>query len=331
MRWWAAGSLAAGVLVGPGVPAQPSGQLDAAAWGDDHVGRPLPGYVTGGECLFCHRDDVGPSWQSDPHRQTVRLARPDDPPVAAVEAFLAAAGVTSDVQAVLGGSEELLRYLRPNGRYGQYALLSVAWEPEQAGDGEPTAGRLVRTDDPRWDDDKYALRCAGCHSTAVDAELRAFSAPSLDCYVCHGDVDATHPEDGSRVILSPHRADAAEVVTSICAQCHIRSGRSRSSGLPYPNQFVPGDNLFRDFAADFSDQALARLDPPDRHVLENVRRVVLRGDDERTCLSCHRLHEPSAREHRGLRTDDSCMTCHDRQGPRWLTKDYQDRSELCEY
>ena len=34
-------------------------ELNPAAWGSDHVGRPLPEYVTGEECLFCHRKDVG--------------------------------------------------------------------------------------------------------------------------------------------------------------------------------------------------------------------------------------------------------------------------------
>ena len=42
------------------VPAAPE-QLDPAAWGSDHVGKPVPEYVTGDECLFCHRDDVGPT------------------------------------------------------------------------------------------------------------------------------------------------------------------------------------------------------------------------------------------------------------------------------
>ena len=30
-------------------------QVDPAAWGSDHVGQAMPAYVTGDECLFCHR------------------------------------------------------------------------------------------------------------------------------------------------------------------------------------------------------------------------------------------------------------------------------------
>jgi hypothetical protein len=33
---------------------------DPAAWGTNHVGQPVPEYVHGDECLFCHRFNVGP-------------------------------------------------------------------------------------------------------------------------------------------------------------------------------------------------------------------------------------------------------------------------------
>ena len=320
-------------------PPEPGAHLDPAAWGDDHVGKPLPGYVTGGECLFCHRDDVGSSWHREPHQGSVRMADPADPAVAAVAALLGDADLAvPEGLAVLGG-DELVRFLAPNGRYGQFALLSAAWKPSSTtGDGRAEGaenaagtGRLVREQSPRWDDDRYGARCAGCHSTAVATELRAFSAPSLDCFVCHGDVDPTHPEDGTRVLLAPGRSDPPERVTSICAQCHVRTGRSRSTGLPYPNQFVAGDNLFRDLEVDLSDEALARVARGDRHVLENVRAVVVEGKRDTTCLTCHRVHQPSTTAHRRLRIEGSCRTCHQQDGARWLTPAHQDRSELCEY
>lgn len=132
-------------------------------------------------------------------------------------------------------------------------------------------------------------------------------------------------------MLAPGRDDSPDVVTSICAQCHVRTGRSRSTGLPYPNQFVPGDNLFRDFEVDLSDPALERVAPGDRHVLENVRAVAVEGRRETTCLTCHRLHQPSTAAHRRLRIEDSCTTCHRKGGARWLTPTYEDRSEVCDY
>ena len=33
----------------------------------DHAGQPVPNYVTGDECLFCHRVKVADTWQQNPH------------------------------------------------------------------------------------------------------------------------------------------------------------------------------------------------------------------------------------------------------------------------
>src|SRR5688572_12717331 len=57
-------------------------RLDPAAWGGDHVGKAVPEYVTGDECLFCHRKDVGHSWGKNRHQLTLREAEPDQPALA---------------------------------------------------------------------------------------------------------------------------------------------------------------------------------------------------------------------------------------------------------
>jgi len=43
-----------------------------AAWGGNHAGKPVPDYVHGDECLFCHRNDIGPGWQKNSHGITLR-------------------------------------------------------------------------------------------------------------------------------------------------------------------------------------------------------------------------------------------------------------------
>src|SRR5262245_1428952 len=53
-------------------------QLDPAAWGSDHVGKALPNFTSGDECLFCHRD-VGPGWPNNRHGQTIRTADANSP------------------------------------------------------------------------------------------------------------------------------------------------------------------------------------------------------------------------------------------------------------
>ena len=43
-----------------------------AAWGTTHAGQPLAEFVHGEECLFCHRNDIGPKWQRNSHNVTTQ-------------------------------------------------------------------------------------------------------------------------------------------------------------------------------------------------------------------------------------------------------------------
>lgn len=315
--------------------AQPSAEepRDPAAWGDDHVGKSLPDYMTGEECLFCHRDKIGPTWQENRHYLSFGLHDSTPEAMAALQANQTTKPLAADVQYVMGG-EVATRFLKRSEAYGKLDLLSAACITKQVpGDKDKQQQcTLAGADDAHWNPTKFADSCVGCHATAVDAESRAYASVGFDCYVCHGDVDPEHADDTSLVHLSKERDDSAAVVVSICGQCHIRTGTSRSTELPYPNQFVAGDNLFRDFAVDFSDEALAKLNPGDRHVLENVRDVVIQGQTRVTCLSCHNIHEQSSRKHQRIsRSRHLCVTCHYPTGPKSKLKAYEVHSETCEY
>jgi predicted CXXCH cytochrome family protein len=306
--------------------AEPAKRLDPAAWGGDHVGRPVPEFVTGEECLFCHRQDVGPAWPRNRHHLTLRAAEPGSPPLLALKQAPALEPVAGEVTLVLGGNNRV-RFLKPTGEYGQLALHSAAWVPPRGTEGP----RLIATGRPHWDPRTFGDACAGCHATGVDPRTRAFSTPSLDCYVCHGDVNLKHSEDPALVLLARKRNDPARVVTSICAQCHVRTGQSRSTGRPYPTNFVAGDNLFRDFQVDLADEHIRRLNPGDRHVLENVREVVLLGKDDVTCLSCHDVHRQSGKKHHRVAESDVCLTCHHAIGSKKVRKPYEVHSLTCGY
>ena len=206
-------------------------------------------------------------------------------------------------------------------------LLSVAWKADTSG----KSGKLVSPDNPRWDARTFADQCAGCHATAVDPKTRAFANASLDCFTCHGDVPPEHAKDTKFAYLAKKKHDSAQVITSICAQCHVRTGKSKSTGLPYPNNFVAGDNLFRDFQVDFAADGLARLNPADRHVLENVRDVVLLGKEDVTCLSCHDVHKESTKKHHQVAEDASCQLCHNATGSKKVRKTYEVHSNTCKY
>lgn len=318
---WAFASPPAVDPLGTPVRAQEAGEvLDPAGWGSDHVGKPVPDYMTGDECLFCHRTKVGPSWSSNVHQTALRLVMKDDPGLQALGANLETAELAKMVEFVLGG-ETQTRYLRRAKGYGKLDLLSVAWG----------GGKLVHTDNPSWDLKQFGSRCAGCHATGVDSKRQTFSATSIDCFACHGLVELGHTKDTRLVHLSRKRADLPRVVASLCGQCHIRHGISRSTGLPFANNFVAGDNLFRDMKVDLAPAFIAGLAPGDRHVIQNMRDMVAEGAVDTTCLSCHDIHGQSTEKHQELDDQALCFVCHTRAGPRSEVRPYRRHSSRCGY
>jgi predicted CXXCH cytochrome family protein len=319
-------SLSSLVALSPCLPVSLSSPADPCAWGSDHVGKPIPEYVTGDECLFCHRATIGPTWGQNWHNRTTRDVEPNSPALAALKSSPALKHLADDVKGVLGGRQRL-RFFKPAEAYGKLDVLSVSWQPPQG----KNAGKLIDAEQPHWDGKRFGDACAGCHATAVDSKERIFSARSLDCYVCHGEVSLEHSKNTALVHLSRKRNDSARVVTAICAQCHVRTGKSKSTGLPYPNNFVAGDNLFRDFRMDLSPEKIQGQNPADAHVLDNVRNVVLLEKEAVTCLSCHDVHKESTKRHHLVQQSELCLHCHQATGSKKLRKAYEVHSQTCEY
>jgi predicted CXXCH cytochrome family protein len=275
----------------------------AAAWGDDHVGQPFPAYMTGDECLFCHRD-IGTTWADNRHQLTIRFPQADDQTLRSLEEHQS--DVAAEVQ-LLMGSRRITRFLKRSDQYGRLDIHTTAMRPDKVDDTDPDPISISPTD--HWETTTFADRCAGCHTTAVDTSTRAFSAVSLDCFTCHGDVPTEHTEKTSNALLSTQNKPPRHVV-SLCGQCHLRGGASTSSGLPFPNTFVPGDNLFRDFQVDFSQQAMATLATIDQHIFRNTYDVAVRADATIDCLTCHDVHPSSSDKHKELEASEICSTCH---------------------
>ena len=236
----------------------------------------------------------------------------------------ALAAIAAQVDHFLG-SRHRVRFLHQEG-YGRFSLLNTQAVLGPGG----KAASWVNLEKPAWDKDRFADRCAGCHTTAVDPKTRQFSAFGLDCYVCHGVVSLDHSKDTGMIWLSKKHTNDPRSVTSICAQCHLRMGHSKSTGLPYADNFIVSDNLFQDYVVDFTKAGDAGLNAGDRHVIENVRDVALNGGTT-TCLSCHRIHEQSTSKHRLVLTGRICLDCHNETGPKKAVKAYTVRSEICEY
>ncbi len=260
-----------------------------------HANQPVPKYVTGDECLFCHRVAVADTWERNPHARTIHPAGDGD---------AAPAGA-----AFILGAHPPQRGLKPDG-YGKFDLLSA--------------------DAKTWDREAFALRCAGCHATAVDPQTHAFSTSSLDCYTCHGVAPENHPNDTSLVWFSKKHPKDPKLIVSICGQCHLRGGKSKSNRLPYPNNFVAGDDLFADFQVDFAKAGDDSLNPGDRHILRDARDVIQDGGDV-TCITCHKIHADSSSRHRLALSGPICLDCHNAAGPKKIVKKYTVHSSLCEY
>lgn len=309
---------------------EPSAQkpLDPAAWGSNHVGKPVPEYVHGDECLFCHRYTIGVTWQKNAHGVTVRQWE-DAPQLSALLKQPELASVASAIEYFMG-SRHRVRFLKKDG-YGKFAMLNT----QAVIDAEAKVKSWVQKEKPTWDKDKFADRCTGCHSTGIDAKTRSFAAFGLDCFTCHGDVTLDHTNDTSLIWLSKKKKSDAQAITSICAQCHLREGKSRSTGLPYPNNFIGGDNLFQDFAVDFAKADDEKLNPGDRHIYRNVRDVVLSGKTWPTCINCHQVHvethAQSIARHKLPPRGPICFDCHANESPIKGVKPYTVTSGLCEY
>ena len=265
-------------------------------------------FVHGDECLFCHRNDIGPSWQKNSHGLAMRQKQDAPELLAGLAKDPKLAPFAAAVTHTLG-SRNHIRYLKQAG-YGKQDILSL-------------------TDPPAWESGKFE-RCAGCHATAVNPKTRAYAEIGIDCYACHGVVDLDHSNDTSKIFLSKKRRSDAVAITNACAQCHLRGGKSKSTGLPYPAGYTVGSDLFQDYDVDWSRADDPDLNPGDRHVWKNARDVI-RGGGEVTCVSCHRVHQNSSERHRRVLTSAFCQECHNAAGPKKVVKAYTVHSSLCEY
>jgi hypothetical protein len=302
--------------------------VDPKAWGGNHVGKPIPDFVHGDECLFCHRNNIGPLWQKNAHGVAVRQLEDAPELTKMLESLPALADVAKQVEYFLG-SRHRVRFLQKEG-YGKFTMLNAQVALGENWQEAKSPPALVDHEKLAWDKEKFANRCAGCHATAVDPETRAFTEFGLDCYTCHGEVNLNHSNDISLALLSKKRRDDAKVITSLCAQCHLRESKSRSTGLPYPNNFVAGDNLFQDLEVDWARAEDQKLNAGDRHIWRNARDMALYGNESITCLSCHQIHANSSFKHRRVLRAPICAECHQGEGFKNV-KRYEVHSSLCEY
>ena len=101
---------------------------EAASWGSDHVGQPLPAFTSGDECLFCHRMDVGPTWSTNNHGQTIREIQRPHASLTELEESPPLKEFAHSAELVMGDKRSQ-RFLKRSADYGRLDLLSVALIP----------------------------------------------------------------------------------------------------------------------------------------------------------------------------------------------------------
>jgi len=300
--------------------------------------KPYPEFMHGDECLFCHRNDVGENWLENAHTITVRQKEDAPELVKVLASQPALASLAPEVGYFMLGRGRV-RFLKKEG-YGRMEILStqaVVGPPVRSKSGVVTdrpVREWVNLANPAWDKNKFQDRCSGCHMTAVDSTTKQFTEIGHDCFTCHGDTPSEHTKDSTKVMLSKKRKDDPKAVVSLCAQCHLRGGKSKATGLPYAYNFVPGEDFFQDYQADFSKADDKTLNPGDRHIYWVAREVIQRGETKVTCLSCHQVHTQTVKLHwtafryRGS-NPQVCFFCHSTEGT--YTPGYVVHSALCEY
>jgi hypothetical protein len=295
----------------------------AAASISSHQGQGRPPLAGGDECLFCHRGTVGAVWQKNAHFLTVRdkfLDMREAPEINLLRAEERFKKYAAEVGYVMGGKRSI-RFLRERSD-GRFEILGVA---ATIGAGRPI---LESKGEPGWDATKFSERCIGCHMTGVDPKTLVPFETFVGCETCHGPYDERHTAGAAFMRFARKAKDLPQVVAFACGQCHLRGGRSRSTGRPFPNNFTGGD-LLKDFQFDFSGADDPNLNPMDAHIQRNIRDV-LAGKSDLTCLSCHKIHPSSAEIHRRRPRSDYCLTCHMAE-PFKQIKKYEAHSDLCEY
>jgi predicted CXXCH cytochrome family protein len=302
---------------------------DPAAWGSDHVGKPVPEYYGGDECLFCHRFTVGQVWQKDAHFRTVRGKYKDGrdaPEITSLKLSVEKGGeLAAQVDLIMGQSQMSRFLLRDN--EGVIKLLTFGLQHPQS--AEP------KFFDLRWAHgfvgSRFSDRCIGCHMTGVDPKTLIPFESFVGCEACHGPHNPEHTK-GTAVFMrfAKKAKETAQMIASSCGSCHLRGGKSRSTGKPYPHNFVSGDNLFKDFVFDFNQADHPRLNPIDAHIQKNIRNIVINGKNDLTCLSCHKMHPSDTLKHRRQPKIDYCYVCHQIE-PFKERKKYEVHSAVCEY
>lgn len=306
---------------------QQSRQIDPAIRGKDHVGKTYPQLSGSDKCLNCHRADVGRFWIRDWHFLTLRGKYHEDhlaPEIETLDSHSDYKTFTGEINYILGG-RDAVRFLKRSSD-SRFELLTIGIKRRK--EGHPAKWFATAKSD--WESSKFSEKCEGCHTSGLNSETKLPFEYFVGCESCHGPYNPKHANNAAFIRFSKKSRETAQMIASTCGSCHLRGGRSRSTDRPWPNNFVAGDNMFKDFVFDFALSDDPYLNPIDKHVQQNIRDIAMRGKVDLTCLSCHALHPSNTEKHQQRQRSAYCMICHESDSYKSL-KHYEAHSSVCEY
>ncbi|HET9481355.1 MAG TPA: hypothetical protein VFP98_06325, partial [Candidatus Polarisedimenticolia bacterium] len=173
--------------------------------------------------------------------------------------------------------------------------------------------------------------CGACHTTGFSSDDLGFAEMTVGCESCHGPA-SRHAGFGTAGEMTRFGALSARDEVTICASCHLQGGTSRTTGLNFARNYQAGDDLFADYAFDWSSLAEGTDDidnPIDIHQKLLVRDVVVNERGDLRCGSCHQAHAMTHDKHAGLPRQEYCHLCHARDG--FAVKEYRQACNVCEF
>ena len=97
-------------------------------------------FMSGDECLFCHRRTSDQDGPTNRHGQTVRTADPEVAGLVALAKLPQFKSLAGEVEFLLGRNNRQ-RFLKRAAEHGKLDLLSVEWIPRQIRNGGQTGQR----------------------------------------------------------------------------------------------------------------------------------------------------------------------------------------------
>lgn len=282
---------------------------------------PADHFVGSQTCAGCHQK-AHETWKDTWMARTVRPPSADE--LKMIESSILCGGLKVDY--VLGGRVNL-RFLQKRGEGHVFLPCEIEVATKQI--------KPFHLDD--WQTFSFDEKCAACHTTGFDAKTLAYHEPGVGCESCHGP-GSRHGDYTKAAGMVQYKSLSAVQEGMICSACHLQGGFSTVSSRRFPENYLPGDDLFKVYtfpwdtlpAHTSQGVTVGTVDPIDVHQ-KVLMKLQLDGQSDLKCTTCHDVHGAGDQKHQALPKQPYCSQCHYEEAGKFLLKDYQVQCPVCEF